>query len=83
MIEPPDIKELFGISESDKQITDTNTVQLRYPALRTISGTIMIFAWIVGIASLFLIFYFLSSQMFKILSLVTLLLGGFFTLYKV
>ncbi len=74
------INEILGIGSTQNQSNDnSNKSRTRYPALMTISGIFVVFAWIVGISALIVTFYFLSADS-KILRLISFIFGGLIVL---
>lgn len=80
-MEDNNVNDILGIGSSHSQNNNSQTSNAyRYPALRTIAGIYMVFAWIVGIASVISTFYFLSNTNGKIFGLVSLVFGGILAL---
>jgi len=80
-MEDNNINDILGIDSSQSQSNnEKNNAKSRYPALRTIADIFLVFAWIIGIVSVILIFYFLSKDGMQILSLVSLIFGGLLAL---
>lgn len=80
-MEENNINDILGIENSQSQSIDNPTSNsLRYPALRTFSIIYLVFAWIIGVAAIFVTFYFLSEKDTQIYSLISLVFGGLLSL---
>ncbi len=80
-MEDNNINDILGIESSQSQDNNVKTTtRYRYPTLRTIAGVYMVLAWIIGIATIITMLYFLADSDMPIFGLVSLIVGGLLAL---